>query len=264
MNKIKIILISTIILSFVGCGLMYSIVGSGDVIKEDREIDINFTGVKITNHGNLFIKIGDQVKLTIEGDDNIISLISAKVSDNRLIIRSDKKLRRGYKSRKGIKYYLTVKKGQLNYLSATSHGDISIPELTGDMVKVILTSHGDVEIGKIIAKEVKLHLTSHGDIEIEQVNADSIRSKQTSHSKVRIKSGKVKTQELYLTSHGDYLAKNLKSNNCDVTITSHGKVVVNVSELLEAKISGHGDLYYLGDAKVKFNKGKHGTIKSID
>jgi len=78
--------------------------GSGNIIKEDRDINSNFSGVIVSNHGDLFIEIGDQVKLTI----------------------------------KGIKYYLTVKKGQLNSLKATSHGDLYYrgkPDLTTDIGK---------------------------------------------------------------------------------------------------------------------------------
>ncbi len=264
MIKMKTLLSIIILLSFISCNYVFSYKGSGNIIKEDRDINTNFTGVIVSNHGDLFIEIGDQVKLTIKGDDNIIPYIKTEISNNILKIKSGKKIRNGFRSRKGIKYYLTVKKGQLSSLKATSHGDISIPELIGDKIKITLTSHGDVEVDKIEAKKVEFSLTSHGDLEIGDINADFIKSKQTSHSEIEIKSGIVKNQDLYLTSHGDYLAKNVKSLNCKVKITSHGKVVVFCNEVLDVKITSHGDLYYRGKPDLTTDIGKHGTLKSID
>lgn len=264
MIKIRFILVILLLFGLAINGSIFSIKGSGNIIKEQREIDSVFNGIKLATHGDLYVKIGNKVKLTVEGDDNIIPLIVTKVSDNTLIIRIKRELKSGFSSRRGIRYYLTVKEGQLNYLSLTSHGDIKLPSMTGESVKLNLSSHGDIEIKKVQAKDINLVLTSHGKVVMDYLKADFIKAKLTSHGKVRIKSGEVTDQDVLLTSHGDYQAKGLCSENCKVVSNSHGKIVIYATKKLNARISGHSRLYYKGNPVSELNSHSHGRIVSID
>jgi len=284
MNKFKLVVIVLIIIGFIGCHFVYSTVGSGNIIKEERNISSDFAKIQLSNHGILYITFGNKVELTVEGDDNIIPHMVTKVTGDTLVIRTDRKLHRGYRSRKGIKFYLTVQEGQVNYLDITSHGRVTIPKLTGkqvtidmsshgrvnvekvkaDHTKLFLSSHGDIKIGDLQSQSVKVRLTSHGNITIGNLNAQSINAKLTSHGKVQIKSGKVKSQGIVLTSHGDYLAEYLKSAGCEVEISSHGKVVIQVSDKLRARITSHGNLYVKGDPKIDASKKSRKRIRKIN
>ena len=101
--------------------------GSGNVISEDRNVS-GFNKVSVSGSGNLHIVQGDEESLTIEAEDNILPLITAKVSENTLKI--------GFKpgtsisTTKSIEFYLKVK--DLDSISASGSGNIDCSGLTAD------------------------------------------------------------------------------------------------------------------------------------
>src|SRR3990170_5909134 len=65
--------------------------GSGNVVTEERDVS-DFHKIHLSGIGNLIITQGEEESLTIEADDNIMPLISADVSGERLTIS----FKRGY------------------------------------------------------------------------------------------------------------------------------------------------------------------------
>lgn len=241
-----------------------SLQGSGTIIKEERKISADFNGVRVSNHGDLVVTLGDAVKLTVEGDDNIVPYIETRVSGDTLELSTKRSLRQGWSSRRGVRYHLTVKKGQLNHLALTSHGDAELPELTGPAAKLRLSSHGDVTIDRIRTDDFKLNVSSHGDVKIGELTADSLNVRMTSHGDVRIHEGVVKDQDVSLTSHGDYRAEGVASDNCRVSNTSHGTVGVWAKKNLTARITSHGRVYYRGDPEIDASRESRKKLRKRD
>lgn len=250
------------VFGFQGC--FASIQGSGRIIRDERAIAPDFNGVRVSNHGDLEVSLGDKVELIVEGDDNIIPRIVTRISGDTLVIENEKDFRYGWSSRKGIRYLLTVRKGQLNRLVLTSHGDAEIPELTGSGADVRLTSHGDIRIGKIITDDFSLEVSSHGDVKIGEIKADSLKARMTSHGDIRLVSGEVAEQDISLTSHGDYLAAGVRSRNCRVRNSSHGTIRVWVEKSLDASLTSHGRLYYKGDPEIDASRESRKKMRRLD
>jgi len=264
MTKFRWILVMMLVLAFtLHASWFTSLKGSGRIVTDERKISPDFSGVAVANHGDLYVKIGDAVSLTLEGDDNILPRIVTRVEGDTLVIRTEKSLRSGWSSRRGIRYHLTVKKGQLNHLSLSSHGDAEVPELTGKNVRVRLSSHGDMDIKMIKTDDLELRLSSHGDIDIGVLTADSIDARMSSHGKIRISEGKVRDQDISLSSHGDYLAAGVRSDHCRVSNSSHGTIKVWVEKSLSARLTSHGRLYLKGDPEIDASKNSREKIRKI-
>lgn len=249
-------------LSMQGC--FESLRGSGRIVTDVRQISPDFNAVRLTNHGDLVVTLGDRIKLTVEGDDNILPHITTRVSNDTLLIRNDPDLHGGWSSRRGIRYFLTVRKGQLNHLELTSHGDARLPELSGPGAAVRLSSHGDIHVGRVESDDFTLTLTSHGDVTIEELISDRIEVRLTSHGRVRLRSGKVTEQDVALTSHGDYLAGQLRSEHCRVRNSSHGTIRVWAEKTLNARLTSHGRLYYQGDPVIDASRQSREKMRRID
>ncbi|MDY0297088.1 MAG: head GIN domain-containing protein [Acidobacteriota bacterium] len=256
------VLALAVVFSALGC--FESIRGSGRVIRDERPISAEFKKIRLANHGNLVVSIGDQVKLSVEGDDNILPHIITRVSGDTLLIRNDPDLHGGWSSRRGIRYFLTVREGQLNRLEVTSHGDAHLPELSGSAATVRLTSHGDVRVDRVHTDDFTLELTSHGDVTIGELKAGGIDARLTSHGRVRLLSGDVRRQHISLTSHGDYLAGELSSEHCRVHNSSHGTVRVRVGKTLNARLTSHGRLYYQGDPEIEASRESRKRMRRTD
>jgi Putative auto-transporter adhesin, head GIN domain len=63
-------------------------------------------------------------------------------------------------------------------------------------------------------------------------------------------SGKAQSQDITISGAGDYEAPQLASKTTRVTINGAGNAVVEVSDALDVRISGAGDVAYIGDPKV--------------
>ena len=261
-KSLAILALLIMALCFQGC--FASIQGSGRIIQDERAITADFNGVRVSNHGDLAVSLGDRVKLVVEGDDNIVPRIVTRVSGDTLVIENDRDFRYGWSSRKGIRYHLTVRKGQLNRLELTSHGDAEVPEITGPGAEVRLTSHGDIRIGRIETDDFSLEVTSHGDVKIERIKADSLKVRMTSHGDIRLVSGEVGEQDISLTSHGDYLAAGVRSLDCRVRNSSHGTIRVWAEKSLSARLSSHGRLYYKGDPAIDASRESRKKMRRRD
>lgn len=80
------VLLSTFAMSLVGCdwsGYGPTLVGSGVAITEDRVLD-SFTKIDVSGALKVDAKIGEPSSVTVTGDDNVVALISSKVTDGTL------------------------------------------------------------------------------------------------------------------------------------------------------------------------------------
>lgn len=235
--------------------------GSGNLVKETREVG-SFTAVKITNHGNLYIEIGDRFHLEIEAEDNIQEYLQAKVKGDTLVIGKDRRSV-NINPRKKMSYYLTVPPNTLKALIATSHGDIHCPALNQPEVRIHSTSHGNIFVETIEAQNVDITMTSHGDLSITSLTAEQLNVEQTSHGRIRIEEGRCGNLDLQQTSHGHFKATGLNVETADVHQTSHGLIKLSVHGDLTVRATSHGDIYYRGDPQTHIRAGKRATVKPL-
>jgi len=136
--------------------------GSGNVVQEERQIS-GVRSVSLSNQGDLFIDIGDEERLVIEAEDNLLEYIESSVSNGRLEIstRGSMELR----NRRPIKYYLTVKSLEALYVS--SSGDVTAPELAARDFTIEVSSSGDVTLGGLTADHLDVGISSSGDVMID-------------------------------------------------------------------------------------------------
>lgn len=237
--------------------------------REKREIDSQFNGVELATHGELRIMTGDRVELFVEADDEVMPYIVTRVKGDTLVIERKSKvsnwLMELFRSRRNqrMRFTLTVLPKQLDHLLASSHGDIVIPELSGEKVRIELSSHGEVNVDEVAAESVRITLSSHGDLKVAKLQADKLRCVMSSHGLVRIRSGRVADQHVMLSSHGDYLAEGLDCDTANVELSSHGTAKVFARDRLSASITSHGDLYYRGSPEIDVPRSQQKRVHAI-
>lgn len=216
--------------------------GSGNVIREERDVS-GFTGVKVSNQGDLKIEIGDREKLVIEAEDNLIEYIETYVENGILKIDTESNI--NLRNKKPIRYFLTAKK--LDYLATSSSGDIEAPVLKADDFTVKISSSGDIEIEELEAEDVSVGISSSGDLKIDTLDSGNLSVKISSSGDFKIGRGNVKTQDINISSSGNYDGRSVESLRTEVRISSSGDARVWVTEYLDVHLSSSGDLYYKGD-----------------
>lgn len=245
MRKFKIlaallvILVSTLACSVNVPDVNFEIVtGSGNMTSDARQVS-DFTRVELNGVGSLKITQGEQESLHIEGDDNILPLITTDVKDGALIIG----IKKGYtvKPTASLTYNLTVK--DLEQVELNGLGDVSMNDLQTDAFSIYVRGSGNADIENLTANTLRVEITGLGDITV---------------------SGTVDSQTVVISGSGNYKAKDLSSKDAEVKISGLGSARLRVSENLDARISGAGSIEYIGDPVVQQKVEGLGDIEQVE
>ena len=213
--------------------------GSGTLAIEEHDIS-GIRGVAVTNQGDLFIEFGDDEGLRIEAEDNLLQYITVKQKGSTLVIGTERGVH-NLRNTKPIRYYLTV--SDLEEVTATSAGDIMVPEVRRDRFQATATSAGDITIEAFYGDFFHAHVTSAGDVSVN--------------------GGEVALMDIAVSSAGDFDGRHLKAIRADVSISSAGDATVWVTEHLDASISSVGDLRYIGDPELDISRSSHGKAVKL-
>lgn len=177
MKRTLLLLVLTLLVA--GCHkLSDGVAGSGNRMKEKRNIG-NFTS--ITSEGAFDIEVVSQApaSLEIEGDDNLLPLVTTEVSNNVLHIKNS----RSYSNRTAI--VIKISAPNLEDLSANGAGTIQVLGLKNE--KFALNVNGAPKIivsGQTRALEIDAN--GAGNIDTHKLRADSARVGSNGVSKVEV------------------------------------------------------------------------------
>jgi hypothetical protein len=211
--------------SFAGLGNR-RVEGSGIVARSSLSLD-DFRAVELQFHGDLVVRMGDEARLIIEAEDNLLHYLEAQVLDETLIIRkmpSNVTL----DTTAPIRYYLTVT--GLESLTTTSSGSIQASALEADRLSITTKSSGSVYVDQVHAAHLEVTVQAAGD--------------------GHIAGGAVEEQSVTLTSSGIYGSRELASSRAKVRLSSSGDAILSVRDRLDVDLSSNGNLYYLGNPSV--------------
>jgi hypothetical protein len=211
--------------SFAGLGNR-RVEGSGIVARSSLSLD-DFRAVELQFHGDLVVRMGDEARLIIEAEDNLLHYLEAQVLDETLIIRkmpSNVTL----DTTAPIRYYLTVT--GLESLTTTSSGSIQAPLLEADHLSITTKSSGSVYVDELQATHLEVTVQAAGG--------------------VTIAGGTVEEQWVTVTSSGGYDGRELASARARVRLSSSGDAILWVRDRLDADLSSGGNLYYIGNPSI--------------
>lgn len=210
--------------------------GNGNVVTEDRPVS-DFTEVKGTSGIDVYLTEGNQNKVVVEADENLMTLIETYVENDRLIIRTEGNIGKA----KSKKVYVTY-----------THLD-----------KIMASSGADV-IGQSVikAETIMLDASSGADLEVE-VFAKEVFAETSSGSDIKV-SGKATSLRADASSGSDLDARNLLVVDCRADASSGADITVNVKEKLVTEASSGGDIKYYGNpSEISKNKSASGSVRKM-
>jgi len=205
-----------------------TIKGNGNVITKTRNTN-DYDAVKVSGFFDVTLVKGEEGKITIKAESNLMDFIITEVDGDELIIKMKKGT--NIQTKKGI--YLTVPFKDIDKVALSGSGDISTEDsITGKNLEVKLAGSGDIKLA-LNVNEVSSKITGSGDITL---------------------TGKTNELDTSVTGSGDFHAKNLQANNAEVTVTGSGDVSVYVTDEIDAKVTGSGDIVFYGNPKKENTK----------
>jgi hypothetical protein len=104
---------------------------------------------------------------------------------------------------------------------------------------------------KLTVKDLKsLAVLGSANIDATGIETDRLAVTISGAGNVKM-GGKADKQEINITGTGAYQTQNLKSKEVQIDVAGAGSAIVNVSEKLDAEISGVGSVEYIGDPTIK-------------
>jgi hypothetical protein len=212
--------------------------GEGDIVKESRDVR-DFKGVSSSIGADVFLKQANSFKVTVEGQKNILDLLKTDVKNGVLKITFEKGYSMQY--REPVKIY--VEAPSFESLGMSGSGNvISDNTLSGDKLDIDISGSGDFNLASIQFKTVDFGVSGSGDVKIGG-SADEIKFE--------------------ISGSGNIKANDLKTQKAICRISGSGDIDCNVKQVLEAYVSGSGDIKYSGSpSSVKTRVTGSGDIKA--
>jgi len=234
------VMIAAALLSGCNLGAPYNpnqVYGSGNVITEQRSIS-GVSEVVLKTSGDLTVEQNGTEALSVEGEDNILPLITTAVSGNRLTI--DVKSGSSFSNSRPLRFHLSVK--DIDYLSTTGSGNIGMSGVQSDRLQTEVAGSGNVTLTNVTAQNYTAKTTGSGGITA---------------------SGSVEHQGVTGMGSGTYDGHDLQSKSAEVNLSGSGSATVRVSDTLDASVNGSGSVHYIGDPKVTAQDHGSGEIAKV-
>lgn len=167
---------------------------------------------------------GQEGKIEISGDDNLIEYVEAWVENEKLTIKMKSDNNFSFKKPLLIKVPIET----ISELSLAGPGEISSNnQLTNNELMLNLKGSGDINLA-VSNHKIQATVIGSGDINLQ---------------------GKTNYLEAVVKGSGDIVAKNLTSEDANLTVIGSGDITAKATNQVQAQVKGSGDIYVTGNPK---------------
>jgi putative autotransporter adhesin-like protein len=223
-----------IVIAFTLNSCINTIDGNGEVTKEQRAVS-SFNKIEISGAYEVLINQGNEERLELEVDENLLEHIKTKVKNNTLHIKSKK-----IGSATSLKLYITVV-------------DVESIDVSG---AVELKNKGIYQ-----AENLEIDVSGAADIDLS-VDVKILNMSMSGASEITL-DGKAQTLGIKMSGASDLNAKKLKTTNSFIDISGAGSAVVHAKKTLKVEVSGAGSVKYKGSPKIEKEISGAGSVEKI-
>lgn len=208
--------------------------------KETRSVS-GFTKIAYGISGDLFIRIGPEFRVVLEGDKDDIEDVVTEVSGDRLIIRQD-----------NWRWSLRNEKVTVN---------ITLPELEA----LGVSGSGRAEImDNVESDELNFGVSGSGKLITAGLNVDRFICGISGSGNVILgSSGSIDNGEISISGSGGFSGEGVEIDHLEVRISGSGNCRCKAGDSIDAHVSGSGNVTYLGNPKVNAAVSGSGHVRSM-
>jgi len=218
-------------------GLFNCIEGEGDIVTQELLIN-EFTGVKSRGSSQVYITQGNDFKVEVEGQQNIIDNIETDIQNGVWEIEFEE-CQRDFEE---LKIYITMP--VIESLEVSGSGD-----MIGQDV--------------FLVENIKLKVDGSGSIEVVIDDATDVDARISGSGKIKLE-GITNYIGAKISGSGDLEAYDLEANIGNIKISGSGDAEVTVYDDLDVKIEGSGDVYYKGNPIINVDITGSGDLKNMN
>lgn len=200
-------------LALIGAGCVEGVPGSGKVVTEARKVPA-FQEIHTGGAFRLEATVGQETKLELVGDDNLLPLVETKVKGARLTVRTKKNLRPS----RGLTVKVVAPK--IRAVSASGASQITAKKIDSDRFLLTLSGAGKASLeGK--TRKLVVDISGAGKVNAASLAADAVQVRCSGAAEAEVRAARA----------------------LDVRISGAGKVIYHGKPArVTQKISGAGKL----------------------
>lgn len=199
--------------------------GNGNMTTHNRSVS-DYDQIALEGSMDVELVAGREGNVKVEAESNLLEYIHTEVSGGKLRIFVENGI--NLNPSRNLEIKITVPFESLNKVSLTGSGDI-------------YTSN------RISAGNFGVQLTGSGNIRLE-VDAAEVNGTLTGSGDIRLR-GKTRSFDCRVTGSGDFQAYELEAEVVNASVSGSGDVEVHPTQELKARITGSGDITYMGNPK---------------
>lgn len=214
-------------------------ISTGQTVKESRDLK-GFTSVGFGIPGSLYIKIGPQFSVELEGEKGDLAEIETVISGERLQIKHDNWR---FNFREKVNVYITM------------------PELEG----LGVSGSGKAEIqSKVITEDLDLSVSGSGNIYTSDLEVENLECSISGSGNMKLGGGNASDTEVSISGSGSFYGDITKCETMEVHVSGSGNCTCNVTGSLEASVSGSGNVTYSGNPRIDARVSGSGRVRSAN
>ncbi|MEX1033297.1 MAG: head GIN domain-containing protein [Cellvibrionaceae bacterium] len=244
-----------------------------ETVRSTVELD-GIENIHLLSPFHLVVTQGEEEYVTIITDSELIDEVEARIKGDTLALGSNgNPFWDSFSATRDRNVTFEVQVKALKYLANRSSGTVQLRPLhSSDDLEFNLQGSGDIRADLLVVDDLAINvrgsgttrigrsevddldLTVHGsgNIELDELYA---RREKLAKAKivgngsggVRIADGEVEDLSIVVNGSGGVDTANLRARKAKVSVNGSGDVEVNVSETLDARINGTGDVGYRGE-----------------
>ena len=185
-KKILVVLIMLSLATFACSAVTFNINppqtvrGSGNVVSETRAVS-GFSALSLEGSGDVDVTFGNSESAVVEADDNIVPLIETSVQNGRLVIST--KNYTNYRTNNPVRIHVTMK--ALDEIRLSGSGNITVPDLSGDSLRVSLPGSGNITVDGT-ANTVDATVSGSGNVDCSGLKAKSASAKISGSGNIQV------------------------------------------------------------------------------
>jgi Putative auto-transporter adhesin, head GIN domain len=206
--------------------------------KETRNVT-GFTKVNFGVAGDLYINIGSEFKVVLEGEKSLLEDIKTEVSGTKLVIKNE-----NWHSHHNERVTVYITMPAIEGLGVSGSGKAEIKDaVKASNLDFSVSGSGKILAGDIAASNLNVGISGSGDVLIGG-------------------NGEAAKADISISGSGNYSGESLKLADADFSISGSGSCKCFVTENLKASVSGSGNITYSGTHRIDAKVSGSGHVRS--
>jgi hypothetical protein len=219
MKQLSILIIALTALVTTSCRKVY---GDGPMVTETRDVS-NFSGADLRCSGEVIYRQGNEYKVVVTAQQNILDILQTYTSNNRLVIRFKDDVR------------------------VRSHDPIRVEVTAPSASGFRISGDGSMRSeGLLTSSRMDIDVSGSGNITVSQLKVDYIDANISGSGNITVIEGSANEENTHISGSGNIDLLNVPAANASAETTGSGDTYVNVSQSLDVKITGSGSVFYKG------------------